>query len=72
MLAQPGTSNTPAPLLKAATLTTPSFTRTGEQAWVVQNGTSQKPEIYQVSSSGEASRERVGSSSLIGLGTVTA
>ena len=72
MMAQPGASETAAPLLKAGTLTTPSFTRTGEQAWVVQNGTSQKPEIYQVSTTGEASRERVGSASLIGLGPVTA
>ena len=72
MLARPGTSDAAAPLLKAATLTTPSFTRTGEQAWVVQNGTTPKPEIYQVSTSGEASRERVGSSSLVGLGPVTA
>ena len=72
MMAQPGASETAVPLLKAGTLTTPSFTRTGEQAWVVQNGTSQKPEIYQVSTTGEASRERVGSASLIGLGPVTA
>ena len=72
MMAQAGESGTAAPLLKAGTLTTPSFTRTGEQAWVVQNGSSQKPEVYQVSTTGEASRERVGSSSLIGLGPVTA
>jgi hypothetical protein len=72
MMAQPGVSGTAAPLLKAGTLTTPSFTRTGEQAWVVQNGMSQKPEAYQVSTTGEASRERVGSSSLTGLGAVTA
>ncbi|HYN71892.1 MAG TPA: LpqB family beta-propeller domain-containing protein, partial [Nakamurella sp.] len=32
----------------------------------------QKPEVYQVSTTGEASRERVGSSSLAGLGPVTA
>ncbi len=72
LMAQPGESDSAAPLLKAGTLTTPSFTRTGEQAWVVQNGTSQKPEVYQVSTTGEASRERVGSSSLTGLGAVTA
>jgi len=72
LIAQPGESDSATPLLKAGTLTTPSFTRTGEQAWVVQNGTSPKPEVYQVSTTGEASRERVGSSSLTGLGPVTA
>ncbi len=72
LMARPAESATVAPVLKAGTLTNPSFTRSGEQAWVVQNGTTVKPEVYQVSTSGEASRERVGSSSLTGLGAVTA
>jgi hypothetical protein len=59
------------PLLKANTLTAPSFTRTGDEVWVVQNGGT-KPEVYRVSASGNPSRERVGSAQLAGRGPVTA
>jgi len=72
LLSRPTASGAVAPVLKAGTLTTPSFTRAGEEAWVVQNGSSIKPEVYRVSTAGEASRDHVGSSSLVGRGPVTA
>jgi hypothetical protein len=59
-------------VLKASTLTTPSFTRWGYAAWTVQNGASQ-PEIYQVTvSSGTPTWSRVSAPGLADLGTVTA
>ena len=58
-------------VLKATTLTKPSFTRWGYAAWTVQNGASQ-PEIYQVTvSSGTPTWSRVSAPGLAGLGTVT-
>lgn len=66
------TAGTASPALKADTLTTPAFSRDGDQAWVVQNGASAKPEIYRVAATGGSSRDRVGSSALIGRGPVTA
>jgi hypothetical protein len=59
------------PALKADTLTQPSLTRSGDEAWVVQNGAT-KPEVYRVSTSGPPSRERVPADELAGKGTVTA
>ncbi|MFN8197220.1 MAG: LpqB family beta-propeller domain-containing protein [Nakamurella multipartita] len=59
------------PALKADTLTQPSLTRAGDEAWVVQNGAS-KPEVYRVSTSGTPSRERVRADELTGKGSVTA
>lgn len=72
MVTQQGGGDNASPALKADTLTPPAFSRDGDQAWVVQNGASVKPEIYRVSTSGGTSRERVGSSALVGRGTVTA
>ncbi len=59
------------PALKADTLTQPSLTRAGDEAWVVQNG-AVKPEVYRVSTAGPPSRERVPADELTGKGTVTA
>ena len=59
------------PALKADTLTQPSLTRAGDEAWVVQNGAT-KPEVYRVSTSGTPSRERVPADELAGKGPVTA
>lgn len=59
------------PVLKAEEITQPSFTHAGDEAWVVQNG-STKPELYRISTSGKASRERVGSDLLADKGQVTA
>ena len=58
------------PALKADTLAPPSLTRSGDEAWVVQNGTT-KPEVYRVSTSGPSSRERVPADELAGKGPVT-
>ena len=71
LMSRPQAADRADPLLKASTLTAPSFTRAGDEAWVVQNGGS-KPEVYRVSSSGSPSRERVNSAQLVGKGTVTA
>ncbi len=71
------------PALQATTLTQPSFSRSGDEVWVVQNGGGKNPEIYQVSTSrtssagtgsgtGTASRAKVGSTGLAGKGQVTA
>jgi len=59
------------PVLKAGTLSLPSFTRSGDEAWVVQNGAT-KPEVYRVSTTGNPSRERVASDEFAGKGPVTA
>ena len=59
------------PALKADTLSPPSLTRSGDEAWVVQNGQT-KPEVYRVSTSGAPSRERVPADDLAGKGPVTA
>ncbi|HEY5881709.1 MAG TPA: LpqB family beta-propeller domain-containing protein [Nakamurella sp.] len=59
------------PALKADALTQPSLTRSGDEAWVVQNGRT-KPEVYRVSTSGTPSRERVPAEELDGKGDVTA
>jgi hypothetical protein len=59
------------PALKAETLTQPSLTRSGDEAWLVQNGAT-KPEVYRVSTSGPPSRERVPADELAGKGAVTA
>ena len=71
LITRPQASDRADPLLKANALTVPSFTRAGDEAWVVQNGAT-KPEVYRVSSSGSPSRERVGSTQLAGKGQVTA
>ncbi len=71
LMTLPSANDRADPLLKATTLTAPSFTRTGDEVWVVQNGGT-KPEAYRVSSSGNPSRERVGSTQLAGRGPVTA
>ena len=44
--------------LQATTLTQPSFNRTGDEVWVVQNGAT-SPEIYQVSTSAAATASGV-------------
>lgn len=71
LMTLPPASNRADPVLKADTLTAPSFTRAGDEAWVVQNGAT-KPEVYRVSSSANPSRQRVGSAQLAGKGPVTA
>ncbi len=71
LLTLPTANDRADPLLKATTLTAPSFTRAGDEVWVVQNGAT-KPEVYRVSSAGNPSRERVGSTQLAGKGPVTA
>ena len=38
-------------MLKAGTITQPSFTHGGDEAWVVQNGAT-KPEVYRISTTG--------------------
>jgi hypothetical protein len=57
--------------LQAGSLTAPSFTRTGDEVWVVQNGATE-PEVVQVAAAGQASRARVDATALAGLGPVTA
>ena len=71
LLASPDQVDRADPALKAETLTQPSFTRSGDEAWVVQNGAN-KPEVYRVSTSGTPSRERVPADELAGKGAVTA
>lgn len=59
-------------VLKAASLTKPSFTRWGYAAWTVQNGATQ-PEVYQVTiTSGTPTWSRVAAPGLADLGPVTA
>ncbi|MGS0687405.1 LpqB family beta-propeller domain-containing protein [Nakamurella sp. GG22] len=71
LMARPQEDDRADPVLKAKTLTMPSFTRAGDEAWVVQNGAT-KPEVYRVASSANPSRERVNSTELGGKGAVTA
>lgn len=71
LLSSPDQSDRADPALKADTLTQPSLTRSGDEAWVVQNGAT-KPEVYRVSTSGTPSRERVAADELAGKGAVTA
>jgi hypothetical protein len=71
LMARPQETDRADPVLKAGTITLPSFTHAGDEAWVVQNGAS-KPEIYRLSTSANPSRERVGSDGLTGKGAVTA
>ena len=63
------------PVLKATTLTQPSFSRSGDEVWVVQNG-AVKPEVYQISATVSAaerpSRLQVAAPGLAGKGPVTA
>jgi hypothetical protein len=76
LIGQPTDLSAPQSALKARTLTQPSFTRTGNEAWVVQNGAT-NPEIYRVSTSPSAtatsiaSRAKVAAGQLSGLGPVT-
>ncbi len=83
LIGQPACYQNWLPALKATSLTQPSFSRSGDEVWVVQNGSS-NPEIYQVSTSrtsttgsasgctgSTASRAKVGSAELAGKGTVT-
>ena len=81
LIGQPLNQQSTQPALEAATLTQPSFSRTGDEVWVVQNGASKNPEIYQISTgltssgatgTGTASRAKVGSTQLVGKGPVTA
>ena len=70
-MARPAEGDAADTALKADTLTLPSFTHAGDEAWVVQNGAT-KPEVYRVSATGKPSRDRVVSTDLAGKGTVTA
>ncbi|MET0965977.1 MAG: LpqB family beta-propeller domain-containing protein [Nakamurella sp.] len=70
VMARPAEPEQADPVLKAVTLSLPSFTRTGDEAWVVQNGAT-KPEVYRLSTTGNPSRERVASDELAGKGPVT-
>lgn len=75
MIGRPLDYREPTRALKADTLSPPSINRTGDQVWVVQNGGTSNPEIYQVSISGsgdsDPSRAKIGSKSLDGLGAIT-
>ena len=53
LMAQPQETDRADPVLKADTLTVPSFTHAGDEAWVVQNGAT-KPEVYRISASGKS------------------
>ncbi len=70
-LAQPRQSDRVEPVLEAGMLSQPTFSRAGDQAWVVQNGTS-RPEVYRVSASGQPARERVATPGITAYGAVTA
>jgi len=76
LIGRPTRYDVPRSALKATTLTPPSFTRSGDEVWVVQNGGS-NPEIYQISASaaatasGIASRAKVAAVGLAGKGAVT-
>jgi hypothetical protein len=71
LMVRPQATDRADPVLQADTITQPSFTHGGDEAWVVQNGAT-KPEVYRVSATGNPSRERVGSDELAGKGPVTA
>ncbi|MEP6563433.1 MAG: LpqB family beta-propeller domain-containing protein, partial [Nakamurella sp.] len=71
LMARPSEPDRADPALKADTLTLPSFTHAGDEAWVVQNGAT-KPEVYRISATGNSSRDRVGSDAISGKGAVTA
>ncbi len=81
LIGQPLAYEQSIPALQANSLTQPSFSRSGDEVWVVQNGAAKNPEIYQISTSrtsstvngsGAASRAKVGSAQLTGKGAVTA
>jgi len=81
LIGQPLNLQVTARALEAPTLTQPSFSRSGDEVWVVQNGASKNPEVYQISTSltspgttgtGTASRAKVGVTQLAGKGAVTA
>jgi len=78
LIGQPLDHGETEPALEAPTLTQPSFSRSGDEVWVVQNGASKNPEIYQISTgptssgSGTASRAKVSAPQLAGKGPVTA
>ena len=71
LMARPQENFRADPVLKAGSLTVPSFTHAGDEAWVVQNGAT-KPEVYRISATGNSSRDRVGSDEINGKGAVTA
>ncbi|GAA1997748.1 GerMN domain-containing protein [Nakamurella flavida] len=74
LLIGPATADTLQAALRADTLTAPVFSRTGDEVWVVQNGAT-RPEVYRVATAvtaGTASRVRVDSTALAGIGAVTA
>ena len=58
------------PVLVADTLTPPTFTRTGDEVWVVQNGGT-KPKVIQITTSGSLPRGQVRADELGGKGAVT-
>jgi hypothetical protein len=71
LMVRPQQTDRADPVLQAGTITQPSFTHGGDEAWVVQNGAS-KPEVYRISTTGNPSRERVGSDEFAGKGSITA
>ena len=78
LIGKPLSSEPTVPALKAQSLTQPSFSRSGDEVWVVQvqSGTSKTPEIYRISTgsttTGVPSRAKVGAAGLAGKGAVTA
>lgn len=59
-------------VMKADAITQPSFTRSGDEVWVVQDGATQ-PEVYRVSTTtGTPTWTRVPAPGLAGIGKVTA
>ncbi len=57
-------------MLVADELTPPTFTRTGDEVWVVQNG-AKKPQVIAITTGGNPARSVVQSDGLAGLGEVT-
>ncbi len=58
------------PVLVADELTPPTFTRTGDEVWVVQNG-AKKPQVIAITTGGNPARSVVQADGLVGLGEVT-
>ncbi len=69
----------PTAVIRAQTLTQPSFTRSGDEVWVVQNGATQpeqngatQPEVYRITTTGTPTWTKVPAQGLAGIGKVTA
>lgn len=75
IVGRPFDQENPTAVMRAQTLTQPSFTRSGDEVWVVQNGAGKpaQPEVYRVTTTtGAPTWTRVPAQGLAGIGTVTA